>query len=365
MDAATQPVISSARQSFFGRGELPADQLPQPILRSWLRCAELGLDVESSPRIEPLSGASLREACERHERLRRLSRPELDALHSEAQATGGVVILTNGEGLLLDVVGDSGFAGRAAGVALRPGVVWSEASTGTNAIGAALAERRPVAVHGGEHYFEPHGMLSCAAAPILDPRGAVAGILDLSGHASVAHTHALGLVRMAVDQIEHRFFDEGFEDCDVLRTHTDPALLGAAREGILVFRDDRLVAANRRGLEMVAAGWDSLDRTAFGDLFLERLSRLDALAQLRAPDGRLLHARLCRAGRAGGQGAYHSPLGAAPSTPETAADIPSLRTVEAAVIEAALKAAGGNISLAARRLGVHRSTLYRHRAGKV
>ena len=42
------------------------------------------------------------------------------------------------------------FASRAAQVALRPGVQWSEDGTGTNAIGTALYERRPIEVHGNE-----------------------------------------------------------------------------------------------------------------------------------------------------------------------------------------------------------------------
>ncbi len=84
-------------------------------------------------------------------------------LAGEARDTGSVVILADADGMILDTIGDTGFLSRAAQVALRPGVSWTEASTGTNAIGTAIAERRPITVHGPEHFFAEHAVLSCAA----------------------------------------------------------------------------------------------------------------------------------------------------------------------------------------------------------
>ena len=71
---------------------------------------------------------------------------------------------------------------RAAKVALLPGFSWNEAEVGTNAVGTALVERRPMEVRGAEHYSEANGILFCAAAPIHDPFGELVGLLDLSGY---------------------------------------------------------------------------------------------------------------------------------------------------------------------------------------
>jgi transcriptional regulator of acetoin/glycerol metabolism len=81
--------------------------------------------------------------------------------------------------------------------------------------------------------------------------------------------HALGLVKLAVAQVEHRFFSRGFEGADVIRFHKEADLLGTPREAILVFRDGVLVAANRRGLKAMA-----LDRRALGK------TRQDEVAQI-------------------------------------------------------------------------------------
>jgi transcriptional regulator of acetoin/glycerol metabolism len=341
-----QAGINAGRHAFFDEGQLPVASVRQPVLRSWLRCTDLGLSQRVRPAATPIADGELAILRQRRESLRRLCRPELEMLSGDARETGSVVILADAEGMILDTVGDTGFLSRAAQVALRPGVSWTEANTGTNAIGTALAERRPIAVHGSEHFFAEHAVLSCAATPIMDPRGAIVGALDISGPSAAARSHALGLIRLAVDQIEHRLFRGGFGDCRMLRLHDDAALLGTAREGILVFRDDRLVAANRRGLSLVGRGWDALDVTALGELFDRR--DIGDRRPLRLANGAKL---------IGGWDASTPAAGRAASAPPR-----PLAEDRADAIAAALAAHGGNVTAAARQLGIHRSTVHRHRS---
>jgi transcriptional regulator of acetoin/glycerol metabolism len=285
---ATAQTVLVARRHFIDGDILSGDLVPLPILRSWERCATLGLEMRSRPRIEPLTAQDMRSLHERCEGLRRICRPEIEALHADAQSTDSIVILTDAEGLVIDTVGSADFAEQAAQVSLRPGVPWREDATGTNAIGTALIERRPIAVHGAEHFFEMHRILSCAAMPILDPHGQLVGALDLSGHAAGDHGHALGLVRLAVDQIEHRLFDRGFQDHEVIRIHRDPALLGTAREGILAFADRRLIAANRYGLEQLGLDWHALGARSFEEIFETGFARQANSGHLRTQTGTLL-----------------------------------------------------------------------------
>ncbi len=251
----TPRTLLAARRQAFGPG---VAEPPPPILRSWERCAALGLDFGQRPRVEPLTAAEMRAAFDRSEALRQTCRPEIEALHADAQATGSLVVLTDADGLILDTLGSNSFAGRAAQVALRPGVPWSESLTGTNAIGTALIERRPVEVRGPEHYFEPHRILSCAAMPILGADGTVLGVLDLTGPAAIHQGHALGLVGLAVAAIEHRLLATVPPGCEVLRLHHDAGLLGTPREGVLVFEGRRLVGANRHGLALLGLTWGDL-----------------------------------------------------------------------------------------------------------
>jgi transcriptional regulator of acetoin/glycerol metabolism len=283
--------VLAARQRFFATGERPTGLVSKVILESWQRCAALGLAAQVQPAVEPLETAALHELHDRHESLRRLCRPELEALRASARAAGAIAILTGPDGLVLDAVGDAAFLDKAARVSLRPGAPWREDASGTNAIGTALVEKRAVEVRGGEHYFEPYRILSCSAAPIFDPYGRLAGVLDLSGEASVHHVHALGMVELVIDQIEHRLFDETCADRELIRLHSDAALLGTPREGILMFEGHRLVAANRHALTLLGLDWSELGRRRYGELFSTRLPKAGAVASLRDHFGNVLHAR--------------------------------------------------------------------------
>ena len=337
MDQASQSALAAARERFFSGQDLPEGLVPAPILRSWQRCAQQGLDAGSTIRAEPVTAPELRALHEQNETLRLLSRSELVSLRTEARLTDSVVILTDAKGLVLDTTGSPEFAGRAAQVALRPGVAWSETSTGTNAIGTALAERRAIEVHGAEHFFEPHGILHCAASPIFDPFGKLAGVLDLSGHASAEHTHAMGLVRLAVEQIEHRFFARDFDEMTVVRFHRSADLLGTAREGILVFDGARLVAGNRRALHLVG-----LDRKALRQATSDEIFETAALAmergELRARTGERFFAAVSEPRKAPLRVTGTLPRATKPAkpapflTPETRADLTrAIRLVNAEI----------------------------------
>ncbi len=283
--------LTAARQRFFSSGERSTGLVSNVIFASWQRCAALGLTAGARPAVEPMPASALHELQDRHDVLRRVCRPELEALYVDARATGAIAIVTGPDGFVLDAMGHADFLDKAARVSLRPGVQWREDATGTNAIGTALIERRPVEVRGGEHYFEPHRILSCSAAPIFDPYGQLAGVLDLSGEASVHHVHALGMVRLAVDQIEHRLFEQACAGREIVRVHRDPALLGTACEGLLVFEGHRLVAANRHALDLLGVGWDELGRRRYDELFIGALPASGRDGSVRDHLGAMLHAR--------------------------------------------------------------------------
>ena len=341
--------IDKAREVFFAQKGLPVEEIGHAILRSWIRCADMGLDERATPHMEAPTRSELKSLQERHEALRRICRPELGALYSESREISGIVVLTNAAGEILDAVGDASFADKAAQVALRPGARWSEAGTGTNAIGTALAERRAVAVNGAEHYFQGHQGLSCAATPIIDPRGATLGVLDISTPALAQNSHMLGLVRMAVEQIEHRLCRGGFEGCQTVRFQTDPNLLGVAREGILVVREGVVVAANRRGLSLVNRSWEGLDHMHVGELFDTVAGRLSA-GRVLGTDGREFYVQIDE----------EAATQRLPQVVQT-----SLEDVELSTIRQAVALHKGSVSAAARQLGIHRSTIYRRLSGDI
>lgn len=282
--------IKQARQIFFDGGQDPRGLVSGNILASWRRCREMGLAADHFRSMGPVEQHALRAMQERHEMLRRLCRPELETLFAGVNRADCIVVLTAPDGFILDALGSADFLDKAARVSLRPGVSWSERTTGTNAVGTALVERRSVEVLGAEHYHVPHKVLSCSATPILDAHGNVLGVLDLSGEASVHHRLALGMVQLAVQQIEQRWFENEFKGADILRIETDPALLHTMREGTVIFEDHRLVAANRRALRLLGIDWSELGKLRYHELFASALPRPGDSIGMRCQDGKMLHA---------------------------------------------------------------------------
>jgi len=315
-----QHALTQARLLFNQQGAVPGGVVAEPILRSWRRCADLGFDMRGVRRAELMTQGELREAQQRNEALRRLSEPAMSLLRRQAGGSGGLVILSDAQGLVLDSDGDTGFAERASRVALMPGAPWDEAAAGTNAIGTALVEGRPIAVHGAEHYFEPNRILTCAAVPITDSEGRTLGVLDLSSAARDLRPDVLELVRAAVDLIEHRLFEQAYEQHAVLRLHVDRSGLGAPGEGLLAFQGDLLIGANRRALQALGLAPTALGVYRYADVFDGDMERCpDAAGRVQARSGAVYHARLrwprARAPQAPARPALPPAAGSRPAEP--------------------------------------------------
>ena len=156
-------------------------QRAERIERSHLRCTALGLTRVERPDFEPLVRGDLAVARERNQRLFTHAAPVMEMLFEQIVNTESMIVLTDAHGTILHSVGDDEFLARAGKVALAPGVNWAEQSKGTNAIGTALVEELPTLVHGGEHFIHANSFLTCSAAPIIDPRGNMLGVLDVTG----------------------------------------------------------------------------------------------------------------------------------------------------------------------------------------
>ena len=188
---------SRLRKRFLDDGHVPDGALPPVVLRSWQRCRAAGLCAEDGRvRHQPIPSHELAAACERNKHFLSHAAGVMNHVHAQIRNTGSMLVLADTSGMILHAVGDREFIARAQQVALAPGATWDEAYRGTNAIGTALTEGTPVAIVGGQHYLTQNEFLTCNATPVRDARGAVVGVLDLSGDWRRHQPHTLGLVRV-------------------------------------------------------------------------------------------------------------------------------------------------------------------------
>ena len=352
----TATELQQARRWMLEHGEVPQGLVDENLSRSWERSRHAGLSPIDLATEQPLcSPTDLRQALERQHEFLAHARPVMEFVFDQMRGCGNLVVLSDARGLLLHSLGDADFVNRADRVALRPGALWHEADRGTNAIGTALADQRPVVIHGAEHYLERNSFLTCAAAPVRTSIGQLQGVLDISGDQHAHHPHTFALVRSAARMIEDRLFHARHSRDQILRLHHLAEGLGAVGEGLIALSDDGWVV----GANALAQQWLGLDESRIGSGTLDRLTGIQGglmppgkVMRLHTPGDRPLFGRMeprlrpifnlstasatsSKASTASTSKSYDAPLGSSQRSPfpadhgQTIPSSPDLRLQEA------------------------------------
>lgn len=248
--------IKGAWEKFLSGEEYSASAGLRPTIdASWRRCLVNRVDPARDQAQFLIDRNGLEALRKRHVRLISASAPFMIQSSSFLAETGTVMVLTDPEGTILDVEGDQRLREEIARIQLIPGANWSESTSGTNAIGTALALGQPIQVHGSEHFCEGIQKWSCSAAVIRDPLSAsIIGVLDISGFSRAYNQYSLPLVAMTAERIENRLAELEMAQQFKLLESTLPRL--SSRDGVLVFdRQGNLVKANEKAAGALSA-WD-------------------------------------------------------------------------------------------------------------
>ena len=256
-------------------------QQPMLIETSWNRSRQFGLNERQTMESFALSKPDLRRLSEQNRELMLHASPVMETLHEQIFNSESVVVLTDAQGTILRSIGDDSFSMHAAQVAIKPGVCWSESDKGTNAIGTAIHERRPVLVHGNQHFLHTNHFLTCSATPIFSPAGELLGVLDVTGDYRGFSKHTMGLVRMSAQMIENTLFRRTYATNMIVAFHARAEFIGTLMEGLLAFAPDgKLLAANRSACMQLELSNGNLCGHTSVSLLRRGLSELHELAAL-------------------------------------------------------------------------------------
>lgn len=283
------------------------------VAASWRRSLMLyGLDPDDTRAPERLSAGEINEARERIAPILHVAQPTLDRLFCAVGDTGCCVLLTDSAGVPLERRGASADDETFYRWGLWTGAIWNEERQGTNGIGTCIAEKRPVTIHRDEHFHSRNVHMSCMDAPIFDHRGRLAAALDVS---SCRADHTDGFVRLiagavvdAARQIEADHFRHAFSQARIVLVPGDTRGRVAL---IALDKDDLVIGATRAARQILDLGDPDFDN------------------------------------------------------PRPAADVLSfggaidLASAERGAVQRALARSGGNVTAAARLLGISRATLHR------
>lgn len=383
-----------ARQQFFEEGLRPSGLVGEAVIQSWMRCRRTHADTRHPVAFDPVTPSRLHSALGRNRALLEAARPDLQAMESALAGTDCRVLLTDCDGVMLHVTHHP-MAPRQPVLhrTARVGVNIAEHVVGTTAPGIVASTGQACTVSGAEHYFDVLREVHCAAAPIHDVHGRLAGVLDLSVEGQRFGFDAGSMVGLYATTIENRLLQAQSGAHLVLRFQASPALLGTPLEALAGIAADGTVAwLNDAGARLIGrlpaqAGERRVDELLGHDLpSLLRLGRREAAqpirlasglgvwmqARLDASDGvDFRHAIATAAPAMAADGGAHVDGADAASSCQAAASAHAdalaapvnlgrtLRQQERALVQQALAAHHGNVSGAARALGVSRGTLYR------
>ena len=285
------------------------------VAASWARSATLyQLDPAASASgvANRLTAPELAQARERMGALLPTAAPHLDRLFQTVGGLGACIVLADVEGVALDRRGHAGDDGDFEVVGLWTGTAWSEARAGTNGIGTCLAEGRAVTIHRDQHFLARNIGLSCSSAPVFGPEGDLMAVIDVSTARADLPEAVSGLIGVTVGEaarrVEADLFGQSFHRARVVLVPGTDRGIGAL---LAVDAQDLVIGATRAARQHLNLS---------GNLLLSPRPLADVL----------------------GQGADDS-----------------FADAERAVIARALARTGGNVSAAARALGLSRATLHR------
>jgi transcriptional regulator of acetoin/glycerol metabolism len=355
--------ISTARQAMLVEGRpMPSHALLAPwIERSWQRCLQSGYSPNHSVDFELVPRQTLKRVQEANHSLLTVARPVLARLGQAIADTRYFAILTNADGIVVDVNGPIDRSDPRADVIARVGVDLSEQRVGTTAIGAALTDLQPVWLHRGEHFFDVNTAYSCAGAPLFGPDGACVGMLDLTGIDAVERPELKHLVAQTANKIEnalvlakpHRL---------LLRLNWPGNALGGDTDGMLCLdADGWITGTNATARTMVPQLQEQGAQQALhvGDVLgIAYQALFDAAnhntGALDVPLWSGLHLQAMAIHSADEAMTVATPRSSLRGT----SPLP-LKEMETALIRKTVEQARGNVAQAAKTLGISRATVYR------
>src|ERR1700751_1840039 len=178
----------------------PLHSAAEEVSDSWRRClADYHVDPRNPTDPNVITQGELRVAKEPLSEVIVQAREEIDRLYAIVRQQRYVVLLCNEDGVAIHHRGDETWAEEFKHWGIWLGGVWSEQIEGTNGIGTAITEQRPVLVQCGQHFRARHANLTCAGAPIFDADNKLTAVLDASRIDLGRSVRTPGLVLAAVN----------------------------------------------------------------------------------------------------------------------------------------------------------------------
>jgi len=341
--------LEQARAAILHEGANSSPLVPDWITQSWQRCLSSGMKPHHQVAFDPLTQAHIRRTLDQNRELVTAAHPELERLGRAIAGTSFFAMITDANGIVIDVGSFIDRHDRRIDAIARVGVELSEQAVGTTAISAALSEKQPVWLHRGEHFFKDTSVYSCAGAPLWNGQGKCIGMLDLTGVMSQERPELKHLAALSSRSISNAFLLRQAHHL-LLRMNWPGRLGGDDNDGLMLLNDEgEVLGANMQARDMLSMAPDAHFHA--NDLFAIPMGLLfDAASEPHAMEVPLWSGLNLQ---------IRSQLQHACNNIQQPAATGALQQIQSAMISKAISQAKGNVAQAAKTLGISRATLYR------
>ncbi|MGF6168754.1 sigma-54-dependent Fis family transcriptional regulator [Pseudomonas moraviensis] len=250
------------------------------VQTSWQRCRAFGLDHQSTPAFDQLPAAGIARLLDSHHSLVQTTHQEVLPYYENILSNSNcLIMLADNQGQVLTSWGTQRFIEPTLARGFQAGASWMERSSGTNAIGTALACEQAVHIEHDEHFLKANRFMTGSAAPIFDAERKVIAVLDVSSDSYLPPSHTLGMVKMMSQTVENRlilnlFHGQHFQ----LTFNTGLNNLDSQWAGLLIFDESgQVLSANRRA--------DNLLGVRLSRVSVESLFKVSLLELINQPEG--------------------------------------------------------------------------------
>lgn len=183
----------------FINGGNDLSHLKKEVANSWISCRTLNINPFKKPPVLPKS--DIEKILHQNQTLIDVVTPFLRLITDITKETNFIFVLCDASGNVIDIRGNQEVVEQAKKSNFMIGANRSEMA-GTNAISMVISTGKPHQLMGPEHYNIHFHQWTCSSAPIHDLHGKLIGVITLSGHFSLKHTHTLGMVISLAKAVE-------------------------------------------------------------------------------------------------------------------------------------------------------------------
>jgi sigma-54 dependent transcriptional regulator, acetoin dehydrogenase operon transcriptional activator AcoR len=186
------------------------------IAESWRRCLiDHKLDPSRNGPPQTFTEPELKRLTQPIEQLVQAAIPELEDLARVLRDSGYCVNFADANGtMLISRLPGGDYERMFRDLNIYTGSNFAEACEGTNGVGTALAEQRPILVHRDEHFREQWSIFTCGVAPLFDHVGKLAGAVNITSCRvdldRAAHQLAFAMALETARRIESSIFRREF-----------------------------------------------------------------------------------------------------------------------------------------------------------